>query len=61
MHPKLLLRRDTKSYQSIVKSIFVGFPGSPSLVRPASGASSYFGPRSIDGLSKSQSPKMKLK
>ncbi|KAJ0183957.1 hypothetical protein K1T71_000380 [Dendrolimus kikuchii] len=36
--------------------------GSPSLLRPASGASSYFGARSIDGQPpKSQSPKMKLK
>ncbi|XP_035431855.1 uncharacterized protein LOC118263769 isoform X4 [Spodoptera frugiperda] len=37
-------------------------PGSPSLLRPASGASSYYGARSIDGQpARHQSPKMKLK
>uniref|UniRef100_A0A2H1X334 SFRICE_022188 n=1 Tax=Spodoptera frugiperda TaxID=7108 RepID=A0A2H1X334_SPOFR len=36
--------------------------GSPSLLRPASGASSYYGARSIDGQpARHQSPKMKLK
>ncbi|CAH0703172.1 unnamed protein product [Spodoptera exigua] len=36
--------------------------GSPSLLRPASGASSYYGARSIDGQPpRHQSPKMKLK
>ncbi|XP_047040859.1 uncharacterized protein LOC124645146 isoform X3 [Helicoverpa zea] len=36
--------------------------GSPSLLRPASGASSYYGARSVDGQpARHQSPKMKLK
>ncbi|CAG9781686.1 unnamed protein product [Diatraea saccharalis] len=41
---------------------YTGTPhGSPSLFRPASGASSYGGGRSVDGQSRHQSPKMKLK